>query len=198
MKRNKKETAQVAYQPLTEVRFSGSPTTTDPLERRTVYVKDVPGKEEGLFARRPIEAGEQVAYYSGLVWNVTDRPVWFPNQTSEEVEEVQRNLIMINRTLYINVPKMYWALQNFRATLGHKTNHAFLNFNSIFNKVYHPRYGNILGIHAVRDIKKGEEILVNYGYDWDELAPKWYYDVYREEVGELPPKPFRIYHRYYL
>ncbi len=33
--------------------------------------------------------------------------------------------------------------------------------------------------------KKGEEILVHYGYSMDTLLPRWYYEAYKEEVGEL-------------
>ena len=40
---------------------------------------------------------------------------------------------------------------------------------------------------AIRDIKRGEEILVSYGYGIDvDNVPEWYYNSFVEEVGLLP------------
>ena len=51
----------VKFEKATEYRPSGSPTTIDPFEKTTIFVKDVPGKGEALFARRDISANEQIA-----------------------------------------------------------------------------------------------------------------------------------------
>ena len=43
-------------------------TTMDPFEKNMVYVKETKKSEEGLFAKKDIEANEVVAYYSGTIW----------------------------------------------------------------------------------------------------------------------------------
>ena len=50
---------------------------------------------------------------------------------------------------------------------------------------YHPRYGSIRSIVAIRNIIKGEEILVDYllGSRGDKV-PEWYSDLYELEVGK--------------
>ena len=63
------------------------PLEVDPYEKRTVYVKDLeqfPG-EQGLFAKRDIAAGEQVAYYSGVVYDDREQPTFSANMTDDDV-----------------------------------------------------------------------------------------------------------------
>jgi hypothetical protein len=70
---------------MTEFRFSGPRTVGDPFERRTVYLREIQGKGEGVFAKRNITTGEHIMYYAGLVQNVTERPMFFTNQTMEDM-----------------------------------------------------------------------------------------------------------------
>ena len=84
----------------------------------------------------------------------------------------------------LNVLPEYGSLVKYRASLGHKVNHSFKNFNAIFGKAFHPRFGDIKSIYAEADIKKGEEILVHYGYQPGGLVPKWVSDLYFEETGK--------------
>src|SRR5690554_3194072 len=57
------------------------------------------------------------------------------------------------------------------ASLGHKANHSFGN-NSKYDLFVHPRFGDIKCIRTLRDIKKGKEITVDYGYK--DTFPQWY------------------------
>ena len=83
----------------------------------------------------------------------------------------------------INIPKSYWSIAKYRATLGHKANHSFKYGNSKYGMAFHPRFGNIRAIFATRHITKGEEILVNYQYPKNSNVPVWYSDLYESELG---------------
>ena len=83
----------------------------------------------------------------------------------------------------INIPRNYWSITKYRATLGHKANHSFRYANSKYGVAYHPRFGTIRAIFATRHITKGEEILVNYQYPKYSNVPKWYSDLYEAELG---------------
>ena len=85
----------------------------------------------------------------------------------------------------IDVPKSHWDIAKYRATLGHKANHSFKYFNSKYGMAYHPRYGSIRSIVAIRNIIKGEEILVDYLLgSRGEKVPEWYSNLYEHEVGK--------------
>ena len=83
----------------------------------------------------------------------------------------------------INIPKHFWSIAKYRATLGHKANHSFRYANSKYGMAYHPRFGKIRAIFAIRHISKGEEVLVNYQYPKNANVPEWYSDLYQSELG---------------
>ena len=83
----------------------------------------------------------------------------------------------------INIPRNYWSIIKYRATLGHKANHSFRYANSKYGVASHPRFGMIRAIFATRHITKGEEILVNYQYPKYSSVPKWYSNLYEAELG---------------
>ena len=87
-----------------------------------------------------------------------------------------------------NIPKEFWNISKYRATLGHKINHSFVKKNTKFGYNYHPRFGVCRTVVATKNIKKHEELWVDYGYDLDDEAPQWYLDTYKMEVGEIEPK----------
>ena len=69
------------------------PTLMDPFEKNTVFIKTDIEKGDGLFARRNIDPGEVVAYYSGMVITKDDNLGYMPaNLTQYEmyVIEVKR------------------------------------------------------------------------------------------------------------
>jgi histone-lysine N-methyltransferase SETD7 len=102
--------------------------------------------------------------------------------------ECNRNLIYLpppsRNEMYIDVPKSYWSIAKYRATLGHKINHSFKYANSRYGMAYHPRYGSIRAVYATRHITRGEEILVNYGFKQGLEVPKWYATLYQTELGK--------------
>ena len=73
--------------PLPDFRTEG-PRLRDPYERRTVFIAGAGGEMgDGMFAKRNISGErELVAYYSGLIFNNTQRPVvTWENMTAEQV-----------------------------------------------------------------------------------------------------------------
>ena len=86
----------------------------------------------------------------------------------------------------VDIPPEYWSIEKYRATLGHKVNHSFKKANTVFGNAIHPRFGSILTVFATKDIKKGEEILVDYRYGYDSVVDLWYAKLYEDEMG----KPF--------
>ena len=101
---------------------------------------------------------------------------------------VHTNLINAGDGYHINVLESYWPIHVFRATLGHKANHSFTKTNVQFGFVYHPRFGYIRSLVTKRDIKKDEELFVNYNYGFNNahMLPKWYIETYEKEVGPFP------------
>ncbi len=68
----------------TRIRVGDAPTVPDPYERKTVYIRQSSGEGEGMFAKRNISKGEQIAYYSGIIFNDTETPIFLANMTAEE------------------------------------------------------------------------------------------------------------------
>ncbi len=171
------------------VRVSGNqPTLTDPYESRTVFIGDVDGVGEGLFAKRFIPNGRTFAYYGGLIFNVSEQAVYTDNMTKRDYERVHKNVITLTDDLWMNLPFEWWTLDKYRASLAHKVNHSFKKANCQFNTAFNPRFGVVRGVEATRDIQKGEQIFVEYGYPIEDLYPPWYVDLYLQEVGKLPPE----------
>ena len=93
-------------------------------------------------------------------------------------------MIHLNRTHEIYIPKQYWDISKYRATLGHKFNHSFKFYKCKYGSADHPRFGLIKTVVAIENIKKGEELFVHYKYSEGNLVPKWYSDLYLQEIGE--------------
>ena len=87
----------------------------------------------------------------------------------------------------MNVPPEYWNIAQYRSTLGHKVNHSFQKKNIEFGSAIHPRYGPIRTVFANKDIKKGEQLLVDYEYGPDTAIPRWFEQAYIEEFGKPWP-----------
>ena len=65
-------------------------------------------------------------------------------------------------------------------------NHSFTKNNTKFGYAYNPRFGHCISIVATRNIKKHEELWINYGYKDMNNAPQWYIDTYVKEFGRIP------------
>ncbi len=49
------------------------------------------------------------------------------------------------------------SLNKYCATLGHKCCHSF-EPNAYFHEIYHPRFGSIMSIVAIKEILRGQEV----------------------------------------
>ena len=131
---------QISYSPPNYYSFGVPPHLTDPFEKSTVYVgpSSVRGAGQGLFVRRRVRAGHLVSFYSGLVLNCVlggSRSA-LNRRLEEEEEKHERN----RNTLYFSdmvnperkfdicvfVPPEYSDLDQYSATLGHKSNHRLV------------------------------------------------------------------------
>ena len=60
----------------------------------------------------------------------------------------------------------------YQASAGHLINHG-KDGNVDYTQCYHPRFGNILCVVSVKDIKKDQELLVTYNVSVDEDGMKF-------------------------
>ena len=102
------------------------------------------------------------------------------------LNNVYKIKIESNDTYYIDLPlEVGRDTSLYQASLGHKVNHSFRP-NCRYRRMQHPRWGEIMGIFSSRDIKAGEELLCNYGYEVDKyLVPAWYRDLWQREKGDI-------------
>lgn len=92
---------------------------------------------DGLFAKRFIPRGSVVAYYAGEHLYDYDEAL-LPNMTIDEREDRHKNLLSYNDDYDLDCHDS--NIVTYRATLGHKTNHAFAPKASCkFCFVKHPR-----------------------------------------------------------
>ena len=66
------------------IRLGGNPRNVDPFEQNHVYVNTASNMGEGLFARKNINEGNVVAYYSGLLLNPKQTPLITRNMTMDQ------------------------------------------------------------------------------------------------------------------
>ena len=153
------------------------------------------------FAIRDIRKGIPITLYSGLHmtnqeqvifdaaekvgrehFTEEDDELYFPTKYHGSVPECR---------FTITIPWRQGSLNHFRATLGHKLNHSFkpnCEYGGILDS---PRFGLVRAFHTNRDIQKGEELFISYGYSASS-GPKWYrqlYDHIMETEGEAGFNP---------
>ena len=106
---------------------------------------------------------------------------------------VHKMLMQVNANLYFHIPEQYWNITEFRSTLGHKVNHSFQpnKIKAMFKHAFNPTFGNIGSVVATTNIKKGEEVLVNYHYLPGRWVPEWYSSLYLKEFGKPWPSGSR-------
>ena len=49
-------------------------------------------------------------------------------------------------------------------SLYSQVNHNFIQNNSVYVDIEHPRWGAIMGVQITKDVKSGEELFTYYGY----------------------------------
>jgi len=156
----------------TTERIAYYPLRRDPYEAQYSYAKasTIPNAQEGLFALREICVGTIVALYNGIrvELKVADKWPW----------RLKPNLICLNDGeendgWCVDVPAEYSSLSVFCNTIGHKANHHYSPNAEYHMYSNHPILGKIRCIRAIKDIKKDEEITVDYGYERG-TGPDWY------------------------
>lgn len=152
-----------SFDPASPAVFCRSPSLPDPYESLFVEVKPSKIKDagEGLFAKINIDVGTVISFYNGV--RVRSGHDW---------EKPTPYKMVLDETSDIDLPENMTTLENYRATLGHKVCHCF-EPNCETDVFFHPRFGLIRCIATIDNIKAGEEILINYGYNLS-YAPTWY------------------------
>ncbi|KAL7746500.1 Histone-lysine N-methyltransferase setd7 [Sorochytrium milnesiophthora] len=180
------------FDPSTTTRISSDPLLPDPFESERVEVHPslIAGAGEGLFARRDFAQDELVCFYNGVrvTHSVVDGRAW----------ELNANTISLDDETVLDVPPDMNPCSVYRATLGHKVNHAFKP-NCRYDWVFHPRFGSIRCVRTLRAVAKGAELTVDY--DYNEVtgsgtlqAPDWFLAIVPEEYphvvdrSALPPQ----------
>ena len=127
----------LTYSPPSFYSFGLPTNLTDPFESSTVYVglSSVRGAGQGLFVRRPVRAGQLVSFFSGLILDCVRGAARssLDRRVEEEEEKFVRNRNSLYFTDMVNperkfdicvfVPPEYSDLDQYKATLGHKSNH---------------------------------------------------------------------------
>ena len=165
------------FDPSSATSIASQPLVPDPYEQVTVYVAPSPlcGGDrgggvglagEGLFAKRRLIKGEVCAFYNGvrLTHAQVDGRSWDDNANTMSLTPLDSDIV-------VDVPTPYDEETHYRASLGHKANHAADN-NAKYAPCVHPRFGVIKAVVAERTIEAGEEVTVDYGYTDD--MPEWF------------------------
>jgi len=152
-----------SFDPASPATFSRCPLLPDPYEEIFVEVRPsmIANAGEGLFAKIDIDVGTVISFYNG----VRVRP-------GHDWERPTPYKMVLDETSDIDLPENMTKIENYRATLGHKVCHSFQP-NCETDVFYHPRFGLIRCIATIDNIKAGQEILINYGYNLSS-SPTWY------------------------
>ena len=136
-----------------------NPDVPDPYENKTVEVKDsmIPGAGQGLFTKHPVEKGQVIAYFAGVVV-----------QGLESVNS-EYSITWLDGARLDIPPRL---LESYSSTWGHKACHSFAP-NCEYSWAVHPRFGRIRAVTTMRDMACGEEVYTDYRYSISK-APKWY------------------------
>ena len=102
--------------------------------------------------------------------------------------DLNSNALSINDEFCVDIPPHLSSESAYCATLGHFANHCWQKQNCQYEQYYSPRFGHIKCLRAIKNIKKNEEIFVDYDYK-DEF-PKWYkqFASTTKDVAALHPK----------
>uniref|UniRef100_A0A0K2TBW1 SET domain-containing protein n=2 Tax=Lepeophtheirus salmonis TaxID=72036 RepID=A0A0K2TBW1_LEPSM len=184
------------YLPATNETYGDQPMLTDPLDKKYYYLKksnvDHELADQGVFASRDIPKHTTIALYNGIVLRKSELDPY--NQRCKD--ENNKKGIDLNSDEWhayykyhaslrichftIIIPINDGSTEKYNATLAHKFNHSFepnCEFGGILDT---PRFGLIRSFPTIRDIKKGEELFISYGYREDG-APPWYKSLYEEK-----------------
>ncbi|XP_071743457.1 uncharacterized protein [Lepeophtheirus salmonis] len=163
---------KISFDPASSIVISQNPMLRDPYECSTVVVSQskIPYAGEGLYAKRNVRPNTLLALFNGIKRReVTGQRTHWSLTTSDYG-------IALKRDMTLDIPPGNESLKKYCATIGHKCCHSFTP-NSAFEEIYHPRFGHIMSVISVQDIRVGEEITVSYNYDLAR-SPVWYRDAW--------------------
>jgi SET domain-containing protein len=121
--------------------------------RLIVKKSRIPGAGRGLFARKLIPSGSRIGYYNGVIVSRAESSMSGFDRTYL-IEDLEGNLHdgrqMGNKMRWINDPRSRFLIN--------------CEFRMVDTKK--------IAVYAVRDIKEGEEILIDYGenYEWPKAS----------------------------
>merc|ERR1719273_272434 len=171
---------KIWFDPSTTNRISKYPLQENSFEKIHVYVAPStisPLAGEGLFARKTLKKGQLISLFNGIRWRKEGRR---PKAIQAGSEDWSDYRLTLDRYTDLDIPVDYVNLHQYCATLGHKACHTFgKRKNARFECLWHPRFGSIMSVVALRTISRDEEILVNYNYDLKN-APEWYRSLWQE------------------
>ena len=176
-----------SYSPSGPDSFGASePGLRDPYEEKYIRVResDIEGGGEGVFAVQDLQPASLAAVFNGYkVPLCSGADITAGLQTLDEVyERLAYNIHMPeDETFYIDFPPSQARLSVYSASLGHKVNHSFKP-NCVFGSMFHPRWGRVRTVVTTSEVRRGEELLVDYGYDLLR-CPDWYRDMWTATIG---------------
>ena len=149
--------------------ISSRPLLADPYETSVVRVRrcEDATKGEGLFLIRDVDEGDVLAFYNGVP--LTSQECSKP--ALDWRDDAYKIMDQTEKENVLDIPEQYRQLSHYCASVAHKANHSF-DPNAKFSSFYHPRFGLIPSLRAIKAISAGREILVNYEYG--SCSPPWY------------------------
>ena len=165
---------------------------------------------DGLFAKTDIKEGMVVSFYNGYRFSTKAEkddhgkncPIIAKKYSKLEnadiliFEDQCKTYRMNSYDILINIPPWENDLNVYNATLAHKVNNEFEpRINALFGSIEHPRFGFIPAVLSSRDIRKDEEILLDYGYFGEmKNEAEWYFELKakRQKENDHTNKKFVI------
>jgi uncharacterized protein len=119
-----------------------------------LYINETPAMERGVFTSEPISAGTLIEESPVIVMSKDERAILDKTKLHDYIFEWGENKDQC--CMALGLVAIY--------------NHSYKS-----NCEYEMDYDNdIIRIHAVRDIKAGEELFINYNGDWNDETPVWF------------------------
>ncbi len=143
------------------------PLITDPMEDKYVYVNKSSIQGDGLFAKIDILKNTVVSYFGGFHYS---RTKWNDTKIFDPIYLGKAKDFQTGHYFYLP-DELGKDVSKYRASLGHKINHHFAEYNCIFDYSHHPRFGLVAAARTVDPVKAGQEILCHYNLDFDEAQP---------------------------
>ena len=194
------EGPELFYNPPTNSSFGGVPGFQDPYEEEAVLIAEsgIPNSGKGLFANRFMEKGTLASIYTGYRYLTKDEIETYRDRYMGNVslsDDDRRRALKYSINLGSTGASMHIPIELTNGpeldlpTFGAMVNCGF-EPNCNFHVLEHPIWGTIEGVFTMRDVAKGEELLVDYGYSplefpYDYL---WYHKAKKEFMESNPEK----------